>query len=205
MNNRDKKRIPVDVSARHIHLNQKAFEELFGKGAEPTVKKELLAPGDFLCNERVDIIGPKGTIKNVALLGPLRNEPQIEISVSDSYTLGVKVEVRDSGDLDGSAPVILRNKDKQIHLLKGMIAVRRHIHMKPEDAVIFGVQNNELVKVLIESERSAILCKTKVRVSPSYVLTMHIDTDEANAVKATNSGMYGEIVSKNLSFDSDSI
>lgn len=195
MENSVNKEILIDVSARHIHLDKITFEALFGKGSEPTIKRELQVPGGFLCNERADIIGPKGSLTNVSILAPLLDKPQIEISISDSHIIGVMVEVKESGDIEGSTPIILRNKEKEVHLSQGLIAAKRHIHMNPENAVLFGVKHREMVNVAVNSERPIVFCKTMVRIDPSYVLSiMHIDTDEANAAMITKNKIYGKII-----------
>lgn len=175
--------IPISVSARHVHLDLATFRLLFGENAEPTVKKELAAPGDFLCNERVDLVGPKGVIRNVAILGPFRKKPQVEISITDSYTLGTKINIKNSGDLEQSAPIVLRSPLAEVSLKEGMIAALRHVHMRPEHATAFGVKDRDIVNVLVETERSLVFRNVLVRVDPSYILIMHIDTDEANAGK----------------------
>ena len=191
--------IPISVSARHVHLDQVTFRQLFGENAEPTVKKELAAPGDFLCNERVDLVGPRGVIRNVAILGPFRKKPQVEISITDSYTLGTKFDVRNSGELEHSAPIALRSPLAEVSLQEGMIAAQRHVHMKPEQAAAFGVKDRDIVNVLVETERSLVFRNVLVRVDPSYILVMHIDTDEANAGEIASEGDKGYIVNCTLS------
>lgn len=183
----------VEMSARHVHVSEKDLEVLFGKGAKLTVKKELSQPGQFASEQRVDLIGPKKTISGVSILGPCRKETQVEVSLTDARTLGVAAPIRESGDLAGTPGITIKGPAGEITTEYGVIAAKRHIHMTPEDAEKFGVCDKDIVKVMIESERSAVLGDTVVRVSPSYATAMHIDTDEANAV-ALPRGAEGYIV-----------
>ena len=183
----------VEMSARHVHVSEKDLEILFGKGAKLTVKKELSQPGQFACEERVDLIGPKKTIAGVSILGPCRGETQVEVSLTDARTLGVAAPIRESGDLANTPGITIKGPAGEITVEYGVIAAKRHIHMTPEDAEKFGVKDKEIVSVRIDSERSALLDDTVVRVSPSYATAMHIDTDEANAV-ALPRGAVGYIV-----------
>lgn len=186
----------VEVSARHVHLKEADIEVLFGTGAQLTVKRTLLAPTDFLCNERVDLIGPKSAIKNVAILGPTRKATQVEVSVTDCYALGVDRCVRHSGDTAGSAAVKIRGPAGELALEEGCIVAARHIHMKPEHAAEYGVVDGELVDVVVETDRPVIFQDTKVRVSPNFVFSMHIDTDEANAALIPREGTQGRLLKK---------
>ena len=172
----------VEMSARHVHVTKEDLETLFGKGHQLTPKKDLSQPGQFACEERVDLVGPKKTIPGVSILGPCRPETQIEVSLTDARTLGVAAAIRESGDIEGTEGIILRGPAGEVTLTKGVIAAKRHIHLTPEDAERLGVVDKEIVGVKIESERSAILGDVVCRVSPSYAAAMHIDTDEANAV-----------------------
>lgn len=181
----------VEVSARHVHLKESDIAVLFGENGKLTVKRTLLAPTDFLCNERVDLVGPKNTIKNVAILGPTRKVTQVEISVTDCYTLGVEVCVRHSGDTVGSAPITIRGPVGELALEEGCIVAARHIHMKPEHAAEYGVTDGELVDVVVDTPRPVIFQDTKVRVSENFVFSMHIDTDEANAALIPRAGTQG--------------
>lgn len=174
--------IPVETSARHVHLCREDFEALFGKGAELTFVKELSQPGQFLSAERVSIRGPKGVIENVAILGPFRNESQVEISVTDCRKIGITPDIRQSGDTEGTPGCTLYTPDASIELSKGVIVAKRHIHMTPVDTLRFNVKDNDRVCVIVKSyERALIYADVVVRVSPSFRLTMHVDTDEANA------------------------
>jgi len=177
-------RIPIAVSARHCHLTKETFEALFGKGAEPTVDKPLLQPGQYACKERVNLIGPRNRIDNVRVLGPLRSIDQVEVARTDEFRLGVDAPVRDSGKIEGSAPITLEGPKGTVKLKEGLICARRHIHMQPEDARQFGVKDKDEVSVsVLGGERSLIFGDVLVRVKDSYLLEMHIDTDEANAAE----------------------
>ena len=180
--------IPIAVSARHLHLDKHTFALLFGDDAEPTHHADLSQPGQFACKEKVTLIGPRDSIEGVRLLGPLRSKNQIEVSRSDEYLLGVDAPVRDSGRVKGSAPITLKGPKGSVRLNEGLICARRHIHMHPDDAERFGVQNKDEVEVAITGgPRDLIFCDVLVRVSHGYQLEMHIDTDEANAAELDKS------------------
>lgn len=183
----------VETSARHVHVTQKDLETLFGKGHELTSIKPLSQPGQFASEEKVDLVGPKSTIKGVRILGPVRPESQVELSFTDARALGVTAPVRESGDLEGSAVCKLVGPCGEVELTKGVIIAMRHIHMTPADAEAFGVKDKDIVNVKIESPRTTVYGDTIVRVSTKYALAMHIDTDEANAAAAFGQ-IYGEIV-----------
>ena len=179
------KTVLVEVSARHVHVTQEALETLFGKGYELTKKKDLSQPGQFACEERVQVIGEKSSFPAVSILGPVRPECQVEISASDARSIGVKAPVRESGDVKGSGACKLVGPKGEVELSEGVIIAKRHIHMTPEDAEKYGLSDKQIVSVKIDSaERSLVFGDTVVRVSPKYALAMHIDTDEANAVLA---------------------
>ncbi len=184
----------VETSARHVHVTKEALHVLFGEGYELTKKKDLSQPGQFACNERVAVIGPKGQFPAVSILGPERSANQVEISASDARTLGVPAVVRESGDVAGSAPCKLVGPKGEVEISEGVIVAKRHIHMTPADAEQFGVKDKDIVNVKIDSpERSLIFGDVVVRVSEKFALAMHIDTDESNAVLAP-AGAMGEIV-----------
>lgn len=175
-------KIPIETSARHIHLSQKDFETLFGPGARMTYVKELSQPGQYACKERISVIGPKGRFEKVIVLGPFRKETQVEISVTDTRRLGIPSVIRQSGDLEGTPGCILVGPCGTVTLDKGVIVAKRHIHMTPIDALRAHVKDNDVVFVITTSfERSLIFSDVVVRVSPSFSLAMHVDTDEANA------------------------
>jgi putative phosphotransacetylase len=173
--------VVVRVSARHVHLDAAAMAALFGGGRALTKLKDLAQPGQFAANETVAVAGPKGTIDKVRVLGPLRPETQVEISGTDQFALGVQAPVRESGKLDGTPGIRLRGPAGEITLARGLIRALRHIHMAPADADSIGAANGGQVSVRLVGDRTTIVEGVLVRVSPSYVLEMHIDTDEANA------------------------
>jgi propanediol utilization protein len=181
------KNIKLEVSARHVHLSQEHVDILFGEGYQLTPKKELSQPGQFACEERVTVVGPKKTFENVAVLGPVRPESQIEFAKSDCFALGIMGLIRESGDIEGTPGVELKTEKGSVMLNKGLIIAKRHIHMTPEDAAEFGVQDKEIVNVKVESdERPLTFGEVVIRVSPKFSLAMHIDTDEGNAVNVGN-------------------
>ncbi len=186
-------KVLVETSARHIHLSEAHIEALYGKGVTLTKKKDLSQPGQYACEERATIVGPKKSIANVIILGPARPASQVEISFTDARTLGISAPVRESGDLAGTPGCKLVGPCGEVELDSGVIIAKRHIHMTPEDAEAAGVKDKEIVSVKIDSERSAILGDVVIRVSPKFATAMHIDTDEANASCAFGE-CYGEIV-----------
>ncbi len=174
-------KVPVGVSARHIHLTQQDVEKLFGEGYQLTKKSELMG-GQFASNEQCTIVGLKlRAIENVRILGPVRSRSQVEISATDARTLGIKAPIRQSGDTAGSAPVALVGPKGAIYLEEGCIVAARHIHMPPSDADAAGLKDGDMVSVRMGNERGAVLEQVRIRVDESFTLEMHIDTDEANA------------------------
>jgi len=187
-------KILVETSARHVHLSAEHIEALFGKGATLTHKKDLSQPGQFACEERVTVVGPKKSIPNVIILGPARPATQVEISLTDARTLGVTAPVRESGDIAGSGACKLVGPAGEVEIAEGVIAAKRHIHITPADAEEFGVSDKEIVSVKIESDgRTTVFGDVVVRVSPKFAAAMHIDTDESNAACAFGE-CYGEII-----------
>lgn len=186
--------IPVELSARHVHLAEADVLALFGAPLTPA--RELSQPGEFLCKERLRLIGPKGVIDNVAVLGPARKASQVEISKTDARSLGIDAPVRQSGDVDGTPGVILASQTGVVALEKGLIVAARHLHMTPEDARRLGVADGDLVSVRLDSERPVILEDVLVRVSPGFHLAMHIDFDEGNSSGWTNA-VSARLVGKN--------
>lgn len=178
-----KNTVPVEVSARHVHLTQEQIEALFGKGHELTVKKMLSQPGQFAAEEQVTVVGPKRSLERVRVLGPARKEGQVELSLTDCMSIGIKdAPVRESGDLEGTPGVVLKTEHAEITLDKGVIAAKRHIHMTTKDAEEFGCKDKDIVSVNIKSDgRALTFDDVIVRVNDTYALAMHIDTDEANA------------------------
>lgn len=188
------KSIPVAISARHVHLTEETFEKLFGAGSTPTVYREISQPGQFACEEKVNLIGPRNRIDGVRVLGPLRSVDQIEIARTDEFKLGVDAPIRDSGKVQGSAPITLEGPAGTVNLTEGLICARRHIHMHPDDAKVFGVKDRDIVEVAITGgPRDLAFGDTLIRVSEKYKLEMHIDTDEANAAELSNNAS-GEII-----------
>ncbi len=182
------------TSARHIHVSREALDILFGEGYELTPKKDLSQPGQFACEERVTVVGPKKELAGVSILGPVRPETQVELSLTDARSIGITAPVRESGDIAGSAGCKLVGPKGEIELTEGVIAAKRHIHMTPEDAEAFGVKDTQVVKVEVESNgRNLIFGDVVVRVSPKYALAMHIDTDESNAAGMAP-GTMGEVI-----------
>lgn len=188
------KEILVETSARHIHLSQEAVDVLFGKGYQLTKKKDLSQPGQFACEEKLNVVGPKGTIK-ASILGPTRPSSQVELSLTDARSIGVSVPIRESGDVAGSAGCKLVNLDTgaELELSEGVIAAKRHIHLTPDTAAELGVSDKEIVSVKINSDRTTVYGDVVIRVSEKFAPAMHIDTDEANAACAFGE-IYGTIV-----------
>lgn len=184
----------IETSARHVHVTKETLETLFGEGYELTVKKNLSQPGQFACEERVAVVGPKGQFPAVSILGPVRPETQVELSASDARSIGVSAPIRESGDIIGSGSCKLVGPKGEVELSEGVIVAKRHIHATPEDAEALGVKDKDIVNVKVDSyDRSLIFGDVVVRVSPKYALAMHIDTDESNAACVTP-GMQVEIV-----------
>lgn len=182
--------VPIGISNRHIHLTRNDVDVLFGEGHKLTPKKELSQPGQYACEEVVTLVGPSlHSIENVRVLGPERRKTQVEISVTDSYTLKVKPPVRESGDTAGSAGITIVGPCGVIRISEGCIIANRHIHMSPSDANIFGVRDGDTVAVDVIGEGNVKRTRwygVKVRVSPDFRLEMHVDTDDANAVGIKN-------------------
>ena len=177
------KTVLVETSARHVHVTKETLETLFGAGYTLTKKKDLSQPGQFSCEERVQVIGPKGSFPAVSILGPERSADQVELSATDARSLGIDAPIRESGDIKGSGACKLVGPAGEVELSEGVIVAKRHIHMTPADAERFGVENGQIVSVLLDSGngRKTIFGDTVIRVSDSYALAMHIDTDESNA------------------------
>ena len=173
--------VPVGISVRHVHLTRSDVDWLFGRNYQLTPKKALSQPGQFACEECVDVVGPKGTLTKVRELGPERSSTQIELSQTDCRTIGVKAPVRSSGDLEGTPGIELKGPNGKIQVSKGVIIADRHIHMTPADAARFGFKNGDRVSVKIEGEKPGIMGNVLIRVSDKCALDMHVDTDDGNA------------------------
>lgn len=184
-------KIPVEASGRHIHLSKEDAMTLFGTD-ELTVDRELSQPGQYLYKEKVMLIGPKGVMKGIAVLGPCRGKTQVELSSTDARSIGLKGIVRDSGDLDGTESVMVSAGGKVISVASGVIVARRHIHMTPDDAICLSVKDREIVSVRVTGNRPLIFEDVLIRVSEKFRLSMHIDYDEANAV-GLNASSFAEI------------
>ena len=184
--------IPIEVSAHHVHLSQTDVDRLFGPGHQLTPEHELSQPGQFASHEKVSLIGPKGRIENVRVLGPTRKETQVEIAMTEQFKLGIQPPIRESGDLANTPGVTLEGPNGAASIARGVICAQRHIHMSPEDALRFGLRDKYVVRVRVEGDRELIFGDVVVRVNPNYRLAMHIDTDEGNAGNI-RTGMIGYI------------
>ena len=188
------KQFIVETSARHVHLTESDFKILFGNEATLTVKKNLSQPGQYACEERVSIVGPKKEISGVSILGPFRSASQVELSATDARSIGLPIVIKESGDLRGTPGCKIVGPKGSLELQEGVIVAKRHIHATSEDAKKLGVKDKDIVSVKINTpERSLIFGDVVVRVSDSYALAMHIDTDEANS-SGMVLGVMGEIV-----------
>lgn len=185
----------VETSARHVHVTQEVLETLFGAGYALTKKKDLSQPGQFASNERVDVVGPKKTLSGVSILGPVRPETQVELSLTDARSIGVTAPVRESGDIAGSGACKLVGPCGEVEIAEGVIAAKRHIHMTTADAAAMGLADKQIVSVKVPSGngRALVFGDVVVRVSDKYALAMHIDTDESNAAGVAP-GTMGEIL-----------
>lgn len=182
--------LPIAMSNKHIHLSQKDLEALFGAGYELTPMKDLSQPGQFACEEKVDIEGPKGTLKGVRILGPVRPETQIEVSVSDAFTLRVESVIKNSGDTEGTPGAKIIGPKGEVVLDKGVMVAARHIHMHTKDGEEFGVKDKDKVQVVVNGDRGLVFNNVLVRVGDNYKLEMHVDMEEGNAAGIKN----GDIV-----------
>jgi putative phosphotransacetylase len=190
----EKEKVLVEVSARHVHITQADLETLFGAGHQLTPKKPLSQPDQYAAEERVDLVGPKSTIKNVVILGPVRKATQVEVSLTDARTLGVDAIIRESGHIDQTKGITLVGPLGQIELPAGIIAAKRHVHLTPEAAIYYGVADKQIVSVkVVTDQRSLAFGDVVIRVSPTFAPAMHIDTDEANAAGIVGSAL-GEII-----------
>ena len=178
--------VPVGISNRHIHVSNDDLITLFGEGATLTIKKDLSQKGQYAAEETVTIVGPKGKIAGVRILGPCRKQTQVEISRTDSFALGVTPPVRDSGNLAGSASLKVIGPKGEIDIPEGCIIAKRHIHMSLEDAENTGLKDKDIVSVRVDGERGIIFNEALIRVNKDFSLEMHIDTDEANAAALKN-------------------
>lgn len=184
----------VETSARHVHVTEETLEVLFGKGHTLTKKKDLSQPGQYACEERVEVVGPKKSLAGVSILGPCRKADQVELSATDARSIGIAAPIRESGDTAGSGACKLVGPCGEVELKEGVIVAKRHIHLTKADAEELGVKDKDVVWVKLDTpERKAILGDVVCRVSDTYAKAMHIDTDEANAVGSVP-GQTGVIV-----------
>lgn len=188
------KKFIVETSARHIHVTQEHLEILFGKGHELTKKKDLSQPGQFACEERVTIVGPKKELPGVSILGPVRPATQVELSATDARSIGITAPIRESGDVAGSGACKVVGPCGEIEISEGVIVAKRHIHLTPADAEELGVKDKDVVWVKVDTDgRKAVLGDVVCRVSDKFARAMHIDTDESNAISAPRD-LEGEII-----------
>lgn len=190
---KEERDIPIGISNRHIHLSQVDLEVLFGFGYELTPIKDLSQPGQFACEETLILCGPKGSIENVRVLGPVRNKTQVEILSGDGFKLGIKAPVRLSGDLEGTPGITIVGPKGSIRTEEGVIAAKRHIHMTAKEAGMYGVENGQIVKIKMEGQRGGVYDNVEVRVSEASALECHLDVEEANAM-ALGSSMAVKII-----------
>lgn len=188
--------VPVGISNRHLHVSKDDLETLFGAGHELAVKKDLSQKGQYAAEETVTLVGPKGSIPGVRILGPCRKRTQVEVSRTDCFSLGINPPVRDSGDLDGSAPLRIVGPAGEIEIGCGGILAKRHVHMTHEEAQSLGLKDRDVVMVKAGGDRGLVFDEVLVRVHPTFVWEMHIDTDEANAACLKN-GDVVTIIPKN--------
>lgn len=186
-------RIPVGVSNRHVHISDSDLKILFGPEAQLTKFKDLSQPGQYASNEKVTLVGPKGVMEQVRILGPTRKTTQVEISVSDCFKLGIRAPIRDSGQLTGSAGLTMVGPVGSVTIPEGAIIAARHIHMHPKDAAVFGLKDGDRVDVKVAGPRGVTFSEVLIRVNDQYNLEMHLDMDEANAASIRN-GQEVEIV-----------
>ena len=188
------KPVLMETSARHVHVSREHLDILFGEGYQLNYKKELSQPGQYACEERVAVVGPKGSFPAVSILGPERPATQVELSATDARSIGVVAPVRESGDIAGSGACKLVGPKGEVELTEGVIAAKRHIHATPADGEKYGMKDKDIVSVKIESNgRSLVFGDVVVRLNPAFCLAMHIDTDESNAAGCTP-GMMGEVI-----------
>jgi len=183
---RAQKPVVANISNRHIHLRSEDMEAVFGKGYKLTKVKDLVQPGEHACQETVTIKGPKGEIKNVRVLGPLRKITQIEVSRTDTFLLGANAPLRASGDISGSSPITVIGPTGAVELKEGCIVAKRHVHMTPADAEFYCIKDSDILNVKTEGMRGLVFGNVVARVSEKMALEFHVDIDEANAAGIKN-------------------
>lgn len=183
---REKRPVICNISNRHMHVSREDLDRLFGAGYELKVKNNLMQPGEFAAEETVKLVGPKGSIDKVRLLGPIRKATQVEISLTDKFTLGVDAPLRDSGDIKNSAGIKIIGPKGEVDLKEGVIIAKRHVHMTPADAEYYQIKDREIIRIKTFGERSVVFENVTARVSDKMALECHLDTDEANAAGIKN-------------------
>ena len=186
--------IPIEISARHVHLDRESLDILFGKDYKLTKKRDLSQTGQYLSEERVKLVTPHGQIASVGILGPLRSKNQVELSFSDARILGVKAPIRLSGDLEGAADVLIVGPKGVVTAKGSVIIAKAHVHMTAEDAANYGVVDGEHVSIRMGIDRKITLNDVIVRVREDYVLAVHIDYDEANAANVSGGHIVGRLI-----------
>ena len=177
-------KVLVETSARHVHVTQETVEVLFGQGYQLTKKKDLSQPGQYACEERINVVGPKKALNGVSILGPFRKETQVELSATDARSIGLGIAIRESGDIKGTPGCVLEGPCGKVEIKEGVIVAKRHIHMTTKDAEAFGLVDKQIVSVKVANDvRSTIFGDVVVRVRDDFALAMHIDTDEGNATE----------------------
>ncbi len=188
------KTVLVEISARHVHVSRNDLDVLFGKGYQLTFKKDLSQPGQFACEERVTVVGPKGELKNVIILGPERPDTQVELSLTDARTVGIVAPVRESGNVEGTPGCTLIGPAGSVEIPCGVIAAKRHVHLTPEAAAEHGVVDKQIVELkVVTDQRTTTFGDVVIRVSDKFAPAAHVDTDEANAAAIPGSAQ-GEII-----------
>ena len=189
-----KMKVLVETSARHVHLSEEVFKVLFGEDAKLTIKKELSQPGQYACEERINVVGPKKALNGVSILGPFRKETQVELSATDARSIGLGIAIKESGDIKGTPGCVLEGPCGKVEIKEGVIVAKRHIHMTTKDAEAFGLVDKQIVSVKVANDvRTTIFGDVVVRVRDDFALAMHIDTDESNAAFVAP-GTMGEII-----------
>lgn len=186
-------KVPIEISARHIHLCQKDLDQLFGKGFKLKKIKELSQPGEFASNQTIELIGPKSNYKKVRVVGPVRKNTQVEITATDCRILGIKAPVRISSDVKGSAKATIKGPKGGVKLQEGVIIAKRHLHLSSDEAKKLGVRNNQKVSIRVAGERAVTFHQVVVRAGDKYKMACHLDTDEANAAGLKTCG-YGMLI-----------
>lgn len=186
-------KIPVGISNRHLHVSQSDLDILFGKGHQLKNVKDLSQPGQFACEENVNLIGPKGTLSKVRILGPVRSTTQVEVSRTDCFVLGIAPPVRESGSTSGSAGIIIEGPAGKVELKEGVIIAQRHLHLHTDEAAAMGLKDREIIAIKFPGIREITFGNVLVRVHPTFKMDFHLDTDEANAA-GLNNGDLGIVI-----------